>query len=238
MFGFLEVLYHEVIYRPLLNLLVMAYNVLPFRDIGLAILLVTVLIRLVFWPLMQKQLKSQKAMMDLQPKLDEIKEKYKDDREAQARETMSLYKQEGVSPFGSCLPLLVQLPILIALYQVLRHALGNSLDGLYAFVHNPGVIDPLFINFIDLSKPSPYLAILAGLLQFWQSKQLMSKQGKSKTSSPQDATAKIIQAQTTYFLPLISVAVAWSLPAGLPLYWSLTTLFMVVQQYFVMKKSS
>lgn len=234
MFSYLSIAYHEVIYRPLLNLLVLSYTTLPIKDIGLAIVITTVLIRLLFWPLMQKQLKSQQAMMSLQPKLDEIKTKYKDDKEAQARETMALYKEQGVNPFGSCLPLLLQMPILIALYQVLRHALGNSLAGLYTFVANPGTIDPYFLGLMDLSKPSPYLSIVAGLLQFWQSKLMMPKSGAG--AAPKDATAKMIQAQTTYFLPIISIAVAWSLPAGLPLYWSLTTLFMIIQQYFIMKK--
>ncbi len=213
----------------------MAYNILPWQDVGVAILLVTILIRLLLWPLMQKQLKGQKAMMELQPKLDEIKEKFKDNREAQATETMKLYRESGVNPLGSCLPLLVQLPILIALYQVLGKALGNSLSGLYTFVANPGVINPHTLGLLDLSKPNAYLAVISGLLQFWQSRQMMKQQtGKSS----QDPTAKMIQTQTMYFLPIISVAVAWSLPAGLPLYWSFTTLFMIGQQYFIMKQRS
>ncbi len=229
-------LYHEIIYRPLLNLVVMAYNVVPWQDVGLSILLVTILIRLILWPLMQKQLKGQKAMMELQPKMEEIREKFKDDKEAQAAETMKLYREMGVNPLGSCLPLLVQLPILIALYQVLNKALGSSLDGLYSFITNPGTIDPITLGVLDLSKPSPYLAVVSGLLQFWQSR-LMMKQTPAKPSA-QEATAKLIQAQTMYFLPLISVAVAWGLPAGLPLYWSFTTLFMIGQQYYIMKQQS
>src|SRR3989344_455659 len=162
-------LYNSIIYYPLLNLLVFFYNIIPGHDIGVVIILLTLLIRVALAPSFHKSLKSQSAMNALQPKLTELREKHKDNKEAQAKAMMDLYKEHKINPLSSCLPLLIQLPILIALYFVFTQALGNELGTLWSFVQNPGVINPFFLG-IDLSKPSIVLGILAGAAQFWQSK--------------------------------------------------------------------
>ncbi len=241
MLSILGSFYHEAIYRPLLNLLVFFHNIVPGHDIGVVIVLLTIFIRLLLAPSFHKSLKSQSAMNALQPKLNEVKEKYKNDKEGQAKAMMELYKEHKINPMSSCLPLLIQLPILIALYQVFRTALGgHEIAGLYHFIKSPGFIDPRFLGLIDLSKagiqngvwyiPSMVLGVLAGVTQFWQSKLMMPK------TSGQDATAKAMSLQTTYILPLLSVYIATKLPAGLPLYWVVTTLFAVGQQYYIMRK--
>ncbi len=225
-------LYHQFIYQPLLNLLVWGYNSLPGHDIGIVIIVLTSLVRLALAPTMHKQIKSQHAMTRLQPKLDELKEKHKDDKEAHAKAMMELYKEHKVNPLSSCLPLLIQLPILIALYQVFQTALHGNLTGLYHSVYNPGTINPYFLGLVNLAKPSYVFAVLAGALQFWQARMMMAKQ-KGKSTDP---TAKAIQMQTTYLLPVFSIFIALRLPAGLPLYWVVTTLFAIGQQYYIMKQ--
>jgi YidC/Oxa1 family membrane protein insertase len=190
----------------------------------------TPVIRFILAPFMHKSLKSQKVMNALQPKLNEIREKHKEDREGQAKAMMDLYKEHKINPLSSCLPLLIQLPILIALYQVLGKALKGNLEGLYAFVSNPGVIDPRFLHFLDLSKPNFVFAILAGVTQYWQSRMMLPQ------TTSNDPTAKIMNAQMMYILPIISIVIAWTLPAGLPLYWIVTTLFAIGQQYYIMRK--
>ncbi len=238
----LSVFYNDIIYRPLLNLLIFFYNIIPGHDIGAVIIVVTILIRLALAPSFHRSLKSQKAMNDLQPKLNEIREKFKEDKEGQAKAMMQLYKDYKINPFSSCLPLLIQLPILIGLYQVFRIALaGRSISGLYSFVKAPLSINPKFLGLVDLSKigwsasgyywPAIILGILAGLAQFWQSKLMMPK-----TSQQQDVTMKAMSLQTTYILPLLSMIIAVRLPAGLPLYWVVTTLFAVGQQYYILRK--
>ena len=137
-------LYNNIIYYPLLNLLVFFYHYIP--DIGVVIVLLTLLIRAILAPSFHKSLKSQKAMTDLQPKMNEVKEKYKNDKEGQARAMMQLYKDHKVNPLSSCLPLLIQFPILIALYQVFSKALGNHLSGLYSFVPKPETIKVKITN--------------------------------------------------------------------------------------------
>jgi YidC/Oxa1 family membrane protein insertase len=211
---------------------VWGYNTIPGHDVGVVIIIITILVRLVLSPLMHRQLKSQHAMTGLQPKLDEVREKHKENREEQAKAIMALYKEHGVNPLGSCLPLLVQLPILFGLYQVFVKALRGNLDGLYAFVSNPGSINPNFLGFVNLAERNIPLAILAGALQYVQSRMLIKKGGSSS-----DPTAQAMQLQTLYVLPALSVFIAWSLPAGLPLYWVVTTLFAIAQQYYIMKKS-
>ncbi|MDQ3018849.1 MAG: YidC/Oxa1 family membrane protein insertase [bacterium] len=225
-------LYNEIIYRPILNLLVWLYNVIPGQDIGIVIILVTLAIRFILAPFMHKSLKGQRALSALQPKLNDLREKHKDDREGQAKAMMELYKEHNVNPLSSCLPLLVQLPILIALYQVFDKALKGNLNGLYSFVVNPGTLDPRFLSWVDLSQPNIIFAVVAGITQYWQSRMIT----KWQTAPSTDPTAKIMNAQMTYILPLVSVFIAWKLPAGLPLYWIVTTLFAIGQQYYITRK--
>lgn len=225
-------LYNLLIYHPLLNLLVFFYNILPGHDVGIVIILLTLLIRVLLAPSTGKSLRSQKAMSALQPKLTELREKHKNDKEGQAKAMMELYKEHKISPLSSCLPLLIQLPILIALYQVFNNGLKGSLSGLYSFVTNPGHLNPKFLGLIDLSQPSLPFAILAGLAQFWQSRMLM------KANPSTDSTTKAMTMQTTYVLPFISVVIALKLPAGLPLYWVITTLFGIAQQYYIFNKKT
>ncbi len=223
-------LYSEIIYRPILNVLVFLYNIIPGHDVGLAIIAVTVLVRIILAPFMHRSLKSQQAMTALQPKMNDLREQHKDNKEEQAKAIMALYKEHKVNPLASCLPLIIQLPILIALYQVLAKALRGNLDGLYHFVHNPGLLNPKMFGLIDLSHPNFIFAIAAGLAQFWQSK-LMTASNTPST----DPTAKMMNVQVMYILPLISVFIAWRLPAGLPLYWTTTTLLLVLQQKYISK---
>ncbi len=216
-----------------LNLLVWVYNLIP--DIGVVIILLTLLIRLILAPSFHKSLKSQSAMTALQPKMNDIREKYKHDQQAQAKAMMDLYREHKINPFSSCLPLLIQLPILISLYFVFTKALSGNLGELYSFVHRPENLSPMFLGLLDLSKPSHVLAILAGVSQFWQSK-LMAP--KKTDNSQQDSTQKIMSAQMTYMLPVISVVVAWNFPAGLPLYWVVSTVFGIAQQYYLTRQKT
>ncbi len=226
-------IFNEFLYRPLFNLLVFLYNTIAFKDVGVAIILITALIRLVLWPLSQKAIRSQKSLQDLQPKIRAIQEKNKDNKEAQSKELMALYKENKVNPFSGCLPIIIQLPILIALYRVFLKGFDvNTLAILYHFVANPGLINPISLHFINLSLPNHILPVVAGLAQFWQAKMIMPKKdlaGAPKSSD--EFMAQTISKQTLYFLPLLTILISWRLPAGLALYWSITTLFTVLQQY-------
>ncbi|HEX3099382.1 MAG TPA: YidC/Oxa1 family membrane protein insertase [Patescibacteria group bacterium] len=228
MLHFIGHIYTLGIYQPILNLLVGLYNIIPGHDIGVVIILITLVIRFILAPFMHKSLKGQKQMSSIQPKIAALREKHKGDQAEQTKAITELYKEHGINPFSSCLPLVVQLPILIALYQVFRQALRGNLSGLYHFVHNPGMLNSKLFGIVDLASPNIAFAIIAGMAQFWQSWLMM----KSQNQDNMDATAKAMTIPTLYVLPLVSVYIAWKLPAGLPLYWIITTLFAVGQQYY------
>lgn len=223
-------LFTIILIQPLLNLLAFFYNYIP--DIGAVIILITLVIRLLLAPSFHKSLHSQRQMSAIQPKMNEIREKHKNDQAAQAKAMMELYKEHKVSPFSSCLPLLIQLPILIALYRVFLLGLGNKLEGLlYPFVHNPGTISPYFLHTINLSKPFWVFGVIAAVAQYFQSRLMLPSSG------PTDTTQKMLQYQTLYFLPVLTLIFSLTLPAGLPLYWIVTTLFAVAQQYYIIRKN-
>lgn len=225
-----------IFYQPVLNLLVFLYNVTPFNDFGVAIILLTVIIKLIFWPLGTKAIKSQKALQDLQPKIDEIKAKHKDDKMASSQAIMALYKENKVNPFSSCLPLLIQLPFLWAVFRIFRTGVENNLDLVYPFINTPEVINTVSLGFVDLANPNVYLAILAGAAQFWQAKMLSVRKPAVKTSGAKDENMMaIMNKQMLYIMPAVTVFIGMSLPGGLTLYWLVITLITVLQQLFIFK---
>jgi YidC/Oxa1 family membrane protein insertase len=232
--------FNTILYQPLFNALVLLYQYLPGRDFGIAVIVLTVLIRIVLYPLMVKSIKSQKILSELQPKIQEIQQKFKNDKEKQTKEMMALYQREKINPFGGCLPLLIQLPILIALYRVFWKGLQpEAMSHLYSFVPNPGLIDPTFLGLINLAEASLVLAVIAGILQFFQSKMLMPKTKKVKQGGGQMAQfSEMMQKQMLYFFPIFTVFILWRLPSAIGLYWIITALFSIGQQYLIMRASA
>ena len=235
-------LYNTILYEPIFNLLVWLYNVLPGGDVGFAIIVLTIIIKLILFPFSLQSIKSQRALQTLQPKIDELKAKYKDRKEEMTKAMMELYKQEKVNPFSSCLPLLIQFPFLIAVFQVFRQGLASdNFDILYSFVANPGHINSMFLGIVDLANPSIYLALLAGLAQFWQTKMMMAKRPpaelRKKKGAKDEDMAAMMNKQMVYFMPIFTVFIGATLPAGLTLYWLITTFLMALQQLYFFKKN-
>ncbi|MDO8530305.1 MAG: YidC/Oxa1 family membrane protein insertase [bacterium] len=235
MFGFFVDGFNAILYYPLFNLLVLIYNYLPGHDFGIAIIVLTIIIRFILYPISVKALTSQKALQKLQPQLQELQKKYKEDKEKLAKETLELYRKEKINPFSGLFLALLQLPILIALYQVFWNGLKvGELNHLYAFVANPGQIDAFFLNLIDLSKPHLAFAIVAGVVQFFQTKMLVPSQPKGQGKAGD--MAMMMQKQMVYFFPFITVVILLRLPSALGLYWIVSGLFSIIQQYFILKK--
>lgn len=181
--------------------------------------------------------------------MKELQKKYKDDKQEQAKKLMELYQKYKVNPFSGCLPLLVQFPILIALYHVFLNGFKDeSLSVLYPFIHNPGHIDAVSFGIINLSETNIYLAIIAASLQYFQSKMLMSnkkeekekeedKENKEKTAEEKTQDfAQSMTKQMIYIMPILTFVFATTFPSGLALYWAVTTLFAIAQQHIIMKK--
>lgn len=231
-------LFNEILFRPLINLLVFLYNILPAHDMGLAIIGLTIIIRLILWPLGQKGIKSQAALSKIQPQIEEVKKKYSNDKEAQAKALMELYSKNGINPLSGCLPIIIQIPVLIALWKVfLSGAKLETITGLYSFVAAPLAVQTIFLGLIDLAQRSVILAIVAGVLQYFQAKMMMPVSTAAAKSATEPDFNRMMSKQMLYFAPVLTVAVSWSLPAALPLYWIVTTLMTLAQQYWIKRKS-
>ena len=247
-------LFNELVYRPIYNLLVLTYNILPAADFGVAIILVTVFIKFLLIPLSKKQIESQKKMQALQPKIKEIQAKYKGDKEKQSRALMEFYKENKTNPFSGCLPTIFQLVFLIAIYRVLFNISGGGnglvVDGvgLYSFIDNPGQINQFFLGIVDLGKsidfknftlsslPHIILVVLAAASQYFQTKMLMAKQAQKNVKIDSSDFSAVMSQQMLYLGPLLTLFIGIKFPAGLALYCLASTVFMVAQQYYLENK--
>jgi len=232
-------LFNTIFYQPILNLLVFIYNFVPGHDLGITIIILTIVIKIVLLPLSKQSIKSQKALQELQPKIDEIKKTHAKNKEEMSKAMMQLYKDSKVNPFSSCLPLIVQLPFLFAVFQVFRTGLSNgSLDLIYSFIHRPELINSIAFGFLDLNKPNIALAVLAGAAQFWQTKMMMTKKPEVVTPAAKDENMMaVMNKQMLYFMPVMTVVIGISLPGGLSLYWFITTVLTILQQMYIFKKT-
>ncbi len=233
-------LYTEVLFRPLFNLLIGITNVLPGHSVGWAIIFVTLIVRLLLLPSFLHQAKTmqknQIKMQQVQAKLDDAKKKHKNDKAKQAEETMRIYREAGVNPASGCLPLIVQLPVLITLYQVFFSGLTpDTYHFLYRFVATPELLRFTFLG-INLSTPSLLLGIIAGVFQFVQMKYL-APAPQSQPGSNEETAAMMasMQKNMMYIFPAMTVFISLRLPAALALYWAVSTLFGIVQQLVVKK---
>lgn len=233
--GVLFTIYNEIIYRPLLNGLVFIYSTLPYHDLGLAILVLTVGVRLLMHPAIVQTIRSQQAMARLQPKLQEIQTRFKDNKEEQTRRLTALYKEEGVHPLSGCLPMVIQLPILIGLYRVFWK--GIKLQDpllLYSFLPAVTAFNPISFGIFNLTGRSVVLAVAAGVSQFFQG-WLLPPQASPAKGGAADFN-RMLKMQTTYFFPVIIIGISWSLPSALAFYWTVLNIFAILQQLWIQKR--
>ena len=224
-------LYTEFLWRPLFNALVWLYAVLPGRDLGIAIIALTVLIRALLAPLLHRAQESQRAMQELQPEVKRIRETMKNNREVQGKALMDLYAAHKINPFFSFLALAVQLPILIALFQVFRQGLQpESLAYLYSFVVNPAALNPISFGLLDLTTGSLYLGVAAAISQYFQTKLITPP---AAPGADKKDFASMLQWQTTYIFPALILVWSYTLPAALTLYWTVMNSFGIVQELII-----
>ncbi|MDD4989175.1 MAG: YidC/Oxa1 family membrane protein insertase [Candidatus Pacebacteria bacterium] len=233
--------YHTIFYRPLYNGLVFLIGLIPHGDVGVAIILFTILVRFVLYPLSKKSLESQRKMKELGPLMEKIKVDFKDNRDEQAKRTIALYKENNINPFSGILFMFIQLPIIIALYQVFRGDLSKAvvdLSLLYPFIHIPGAISLHFLGFLDITRTKNILlALLAAASQFFQAKYTLAgtsalpvKENSDKKASFQDEFAKGMSLQMKYMLPAMIGIFAYGFSGAVTLYWITNNLFSIVQE--------
>ncbi len=223
--------FQVIFYQPIFNIFVGLYVLIP--DVGVVILVLTLLIKIILYPLTKKSITVQKSLSELQPKLEELKAQHKDNQQQLAQEKMKLYREHKVNALGSCLPILVQLPVFLALFYVLRDGFsGSDFQMLYSFVPNPESINPVSFGLFDLGKPSVVLAVLAGAAQFWQTKMMTRKRPPPEAGKggKDENMMTMMNKQMLYMMPVFTVIVGIQFPGGLALYWFLSTLFTGLQQ--------
>jgi len=252
-------MWHTLLYQPLVNGLILFYKIF-FNNLGLAIIALTLVIRLLLIPLTTPSLKAAQKMKELAPQLEKLKRKYKNDKQAFARAQLELFRQHGANPAAGCLPQIIQLIVLIALFQAFQQVLrANGQETitrlnevLYPFLRlSQGTVINLKFLYLDLSKPDlvrlPFsvfrlpalpgvFLFLAALTQFLTSKMMSpavsaARQQAEKTPKKEDDMATMMQQQMLYMFPLMTLLIGFTFPSGLVLYWLVFSLFQMGQQY-------
>lgn len=228
--------FNTILYEPLLNGLIFLYNTVAFGDFGVAIIILTVIIRLILFPVFQKSTRHQKQMQDLQPKLKKLQDQHKGNKAKQAEAMMSLYKEHKISPFSGFLMLLIQIPILIALYQVFSKILSpNFLSSLYSFIPAPENISYSFLGLINLAEKNIIIVILAAAAQYFQAKLSLQK---TPTASQNLAPVERMGRNMVYIGPALTGFILLSLPSALGLFWIVGSIFSIGQQIIINKESN
>ena len=251
-------IFNTVLVWPILNVLVAVYKGLIFVHfpfaLGFSIIILTIIIRFILYPLTASQLKASKKMQDLNPHLSRLKDKHKGDSKTLQQETMKLYKEHGVNPAAGCLPVIIQLPIIWGLYSALRQIVTLKPDVINKIVYSDSLKltkawDPNFFGVSLGSNPSHLIStigpiiliipLLTALFQFIQSKMMFSKpkvqEGlvKKDEKKKEGDFASTFQSQSMYIFPVMIGFFSYTFPVGLSLYWNTFTIFGIMQQYRV-----
>lgn len=240
------------IFEPLFNALLYLQKAIPGHDLGLAIVLLTLIIKAALYVPSLSGIRASRQLQTLQPRLKAIQAQYKDDKGKLAQEQMKLYKDSRVNPLSSCLPLLIQIPFFIGLYQVFISGLKIDQNGIlgatelkhvYPFLrgyYETTPINTLFLGFVSLvgkkGIANIIFALLAGATQFWQTKMLAAPSEPKIKEARDESITSATNKQMTYLLPLFTAYLAYTFPAGLALYWITQSVLTIAQQYIFLRQ--
>lgn len=230
-------LYHTFIADPLYNGLILLMDAIPWVDAGVAVILFTIIIKLVLFPLSRKSVITQLRVKEIEPELNIVKEKYKNDKQVQAQEIMNLYRNKGINPFSGIFNILIQLPILIALYSIfLKSGLPVvNTDILYDFIKVP-VVDMNFLGLINIADKSIILSIIAAVAQYLQIRYSLPPTPKAKpNASFQDDLARSVNMQMKFVFPIVILFISYTATATIALYLIVSSLFMIAQEIYIRK---
>ena len=225
-------LWNTVVYEPFYNGLIFLSALVPTHDVGIAIILLTIIVKFALYPLSRKATQSQVEMKRLEGPISVLKEKYASDRTKLAQETMELYKKHGVNPASGCLPALIQIPFIIGLYTVFLRGITIDPAHLYSFVPHPESLNTLFLGLVELSEKKHVLfAILAGVSQFAYSlsmaKNTPKPTGPAKNS--QEEFGRAMQMQMKYVFPGMITIMAYQFSVAVALYWVVGNIVSILQ---------
>lgn len=216
---------------------------ITFGDVGFAIIILTIFVKLILSPLAKKSIRSQILMKRMEPELKRLKKDYPN-KEEQAAKTFELYKKYNTNPFSGCLVLLIQLPIIFALYYTFYKGLSLGTGPLYSFIHAPVLLHSNFLGLVDLQGKSIVLAVIAGITQFVQGYLATPVKAKVEVvkeipeSAPEEKTfqeqmADSMQLNIRYILPVFITFIAWKISAAVALYWITSNIFSIVQEWYI-----
>ncbi|MDP3735264.1 MAG: YidC/Oxa1 family membrane protein insertase [bacterium] len=232
-------LFNTLLYQPFYNGLVFLISVIPGGDVGVAVIVLTIAVKLGLFSLSYRSIISQQRLKELGPELERIKTQFKNDKQRQAMETMALYRREGVNPLSTILSLLLQIPVVLALYFVFVKAGLPAINHelLYDFLAEPGVISLSLLGLIDISKKSVILAVLAGATQYLQARLMtpQAPQGEPRDGerSLKDELARSLQLQMKYVFPALIGFFAYNFGGAVALYFAASNAFAIGQEMYV-----
>jgi len=237
----MQSLWNTIFYEPIYNGLIFIINNITFGDVGFGIIILTIIVKFILFPLTKKSIKSQILMKKVEPELKKLKKDFPN-REEQAKKTFELYKKYGVNPFSGCLVVLLQLPVIFALYYVFYKGLSIEAGPLYSFIQNPVEMTTNFLGLVDLHGKSIVFALLAGITQFIQG--YLASPAKPKVevvksiSEPevktfQDQLSESMQLNIKYFLPVFVAIIAYTISAAVALYWITSNIFTIAQEWYI-----
>lgn len=224
-------IFHTLVSEPLYSGLVYLINLLPFFDVGVVIVIFTVLVKLILLPLSIKASKSQLQMKSAEKDLNDIKAKYKDKTE-QSVKIMEYYKEKGMNPFTGIFVVFIQIPILIGLYRVFIGLPTINTNLLYSFIHVPEKVNMLFLGLVDISQKSILLAVLVAVTTYFQTSLATSSQQNQGTGTQNDI-AKAMSFQMKYFLPPFIAFIVYKISSAVALYLIVSNLFSIVQEIYI-----
>jgi len=237
----MSLLWNTIFYQPVYNILIFIINNITFGDVGFAIIIITIIIKFALYPLTKKSIRSQILMKKMEPEIKQIKKDFPN-KEEQAKKTFELYKKYGTNPFSGCLVVLLQLPVIFALYYVIYKGLSLDTGPIYSFLSKPTAINTNFLGLIAMGGKSIVLAILAGLTQFIQGylsspikpKVEVLKEGVAPDkASFQDELSNSMQTNVKYILPVFIAFISWRISAAVALYFVISNIFTIVQEWYI-----
>ncbi len=235
-------LFHNIVYTPLYNALIFLVGVVPGADVGIAVILLTILVKLLLFPMAHNMSRTQVLVKKMQPELEEIKIKYKDDKQLQTTKVFDLYKKNKINPFSGILVLFIQLPIVLGLYWVFAKGGLPAIDLsiVYPFINNKVLPNMNFVGIVDMAGKSVVLALLAGITQFVNMAIIIPKAPEvvkgNKQLNIKDDIARSMHVQMKYVMPIIITFVAYTISAAVALYWVTSNIFTILQEIFVRKQ--
>lgn len=237
----MQALWNTFFYEPIYNGLIFIINHITFGDMGFAIILLTIIVKFILFPLTKKSIKSQIFMKKLEPELKNIKKDYPN-KEEQAKKTFELYKKYGVNPFSGCLVVLLQLPVIFALYYVFYKGLALDAGSLYSFVQIPSNVSTNFLGLVDLHAKSIVFALLAGVSQFIQGYlaapikpkvEIVKSISAPEPKTFQEQLSDSMQTNIRYVLPVFITIIAYQISAAVALYWITSNVFTIAQEWYI-----